>query len=154
MPIRPENKARRKKIYTLGYSGYSIGGFVAKLLDYQVSIVVDVRRRPVSRKQGFSKKTLQPCLSAEGIEYIHVPELGVPDWLRSQLRHGDISLESYLDHFRDHLNEQREALDSLCHMAIDNTCCIICLESDPKKCHRNVVAEIVSRIGGFDLIHL
>ena len=40
-------------------------------------MLCDVRRNPVSRKPGFSRKALASSCDAIGIRYVHMPELGI-----------------------------------------------------------------------------
>ena len=75
-------------LHTLGYSGFIPETFVAKLQSAGIEVLIDVRRNPVSRKKGFSKASLAEFLTDRGIEYVHLPALGVPESLREELREG------------------------------------------------------------------
>ena len=54
-------------LFTFGYEGLSIEDFVARLTLSGVREVFDVRELPLSRKRGFSKKSLAAALEAAGI---------------------------------------------------------------------------------------
>ena len=42
-------------MYTLGYEGLSLDGYLNKLITTNVNLLCDVRKNPLSRKYGFSK---------------------------------------------------------------------------------------------------
>jgi uncharacterized protein (DUF488 family) len=70
-------------IYTIGYEGLGPEDFLRQLRRANVSMVVDVRDVPLSRKRGFSKTALADALQAAGLEYTHVRSLGFPHALES-----------------------------------------------------------------------
>ncbi|WP_342774750.1 DUF488 domain-containing protein [Bartonella massiliensis] len=47
------------------------------LIENDIKFLCDVRKKPISRKHGFSKRQLEKAVSNIGIEYIHLPELGI-----------------------------------------------------------------------------
>ena len=51
---------------------------IATLRAAGVQTVLDVRDRPLSRRAGFSKKSLAASLEAAGIGYVHLRALGTP----------------------------------------------------------------------------
>ena len=76
----------RRKMYTLGYSGYDIETFVDKLLVNEIECLIDVREIPISRKKGFAKNALMERFAHCDIEYRHHKALGSPKVLRHQVR--------------------------------------------------------------------
>lgn len=57
-------------VYTIGYSGFSIDGFVETLKRYNVSLIVDVRSSPFSHYYPeYNKDVLEIYLRAHGIYY-------------------------------------------------------------------------------------
>jgi len=64
-------------LYTIGYEKRTIGEYIEILVTNDVALVIDVRKNPLSRKKGFSKKALASALSEVGIAYRHLPELGI-----------------------------------------------------------------------------
>ena len=75
-------------VYTVGYEGTDIDRFVATLKAAGVKRIADVRAVPISRKKGFSKKSLGARLEAEGIDYLHYVSLGDPKPGREAARAG------------------------------------------------------------------
>ena len=64
-------------LFTIGYEGRSLEGYLNALLGAGVTILCDVRRNPLSRKYGFSKTTLSSVCVGIGLRYEHLPELGI-----------------------------------------------------------------------------
>lgn len=135
-------------LHTLGYSGFTPETFAAKLQAAGVEVLVDVRRKPISRKKGFSSKGLAAFLSDRKIEYRHLPELGMPETLLSE-RHEGMDVGEYLAAFGRYLNGCDETLDELLRQCEEQHCCLMCLEKNPRECHRSVIAaELQARSNG------
>ncbi|MBU0464488.1 MAG: DUF488 domain-containing protein, partial [Proteobacteria bacterium] len=66
------------KIYTIGYSTFSIEDFIETIKSYGITAVADVRSSPYSKfKPEFNKKNFQKKLSEHNIVYVFLgPELG------------------------------------------------------------------------------
>lgn len=151
--------SQKALIYTIGYEGFSIGEFVAKLQSHNIGLLVDIRDNPYSRKKDFSAKRLSAHLAAAGIGYLHLKQLGCPAPIRSALKHnGDF--KAYKSAFLSHLITQSDALDYLCNLLLVNIICLMCLEQDESRCHRLLVAEkLAVRFSGdkppkLEIIHL
>lgn len=140
-----------KVLLTAGYAGLDPAAFLRRLRGNGVDVVVDVRQNPVSRKKGFSRSSLSKFLIANGIDYLHEPELGVPVELRQKLKRGEQDLASYFQRFRQHLSEHPDPLDRVYALALRKRCCLICLEHLPQECHRSVVAQAVMERNGHRL---
>ena len=76
------------RIFTIGYEGATMDGFIAALKHAGVERVIDVRALPLSRRPGFSKTPLCGALDEAGIEYVHLKALGTPAEGRSAARAG------------------------------------------------------------------
>ena len=59
----------KRKLYTIGYSGFDIESFIDKLLLNEIECLIDVREIPISRKKGFSKNAL---LTRLDLSLIHI----------------------------------------------------------------------------------
>jgi len=137
----------QRELFTAGYAGHDLDSFLHMLNAHRVDLVVDIRRNPVSRKKGFSRSALADFLAGQGIEYVHVRELGVPTELRDELRCGVCDLAEYLARFRNYLACEAHTLRDLGVMASRKRCCLLCVEERPEECHRSVVAEAASSCG-------
>lgn len=143
-----------KTLFTIGYEGASLADFLATLQVAQISILVDVRDVPLSRKPGFSKKSLAMHLAEIGVDYHHARELGDPKAGREAARKGDyVGFEAI---FRDHLarDESQSALACVIDIAISRSACLFCFERDPVVCHRSIVADAVTGRSAFQVKHL
>ncbi len=72
-------------VYTCGYEGLSVDGFLHRLVSTGIGRLIDVRMNPIARRFGFHKSTLARLCGNLGIEYVHVPELGIRSELRQEL---------------------------------------------------------------------
>lgn len=73
------------RVQTIGYEGHTLESYLNVLLQAGVSLLCDVRRNPISRKYGFSKKALSKGCEGVGLGYEHVPELGIDSSQRRNL---------------------------------------------------------------------
>ena len=117
-----------------------------------VQRVIDVRSFPHSRKPGFSKGPLSKFLEEEGIAYSHLPALGAPRELLTK-RKGGLTFAQIAPAYRKHLAGQTKALDEAKRLARASPSALLCLEKDPKECHRGILAQRMTR-AGFRVIHL
>jgi uncharacterized protein (DUF488 family) len=131
-------------LFTTGYEGFDQETFLWKLRLDGVEAIVDVRDNPVSRNRVFSQSSLKMFLNDNGIEYVHLQELGVPSHFRRALRLTD-DLVEYFAAYRQHLSEVQGALDELTQVVFRRRCCLLCVERDPLECHRSVLAEVFAR---------
>lgn len=133
-------------IFTIGYEGTQIEQFIEELIRNKILALIDVRKNAISRKKGFSKKRLSESMKAVGIEYIHMPELGIPSSLRRSL---DVSQpETYAELFNYYdesiLPQAADSISRITELAKEKgSIAITCFESDYKFCHRS---RIVKRI--------
>ena len=124
------------RIYSVGYEGLTVAGLIERLQQSRVEELVDVRASPYSRRPGFSKKRLAESLSAAGITYRHEPLLG------NAFRDVE-DFDAAMELMRDHLatGEPADAVDRLIASADGRRVAVLCLESDQRRCHRQVVLE-------------
>jgi uncharacterized protein (DUF488 family) len=108
-----------------------------------VSVLVDVRLTPISRKPGLSKRSLDESLAATGIRYEHLPALGNP----RDNREGFANAEDRGPRlrFRERLgsNTALAAVDHLVSLARDEAVAILCFERSESLCHREVIMDRV-----------
>lgn len=141
-------------VYTIGYEGTDIDRFVDTLKAAGVRRVADVRAVALSRKKGFSKKSLAARLEAEGIDYLHFVELGDPKPGREAARAG--LFEKFRAIYGAHFDSEdaQASLRKLVGAAGEKPTCLLCFERDPVTCHRSIVAEEMSRSKGFEVFDL
>ncbi|HSK48847.1 MAG TPA: DUF488 domain-containing protein [Coriobacteriia bacterium] len=129
------------RIFTIGYEGWGFDLWADELLANGVQTVVDVRELPLSRRPGWSKRSLAEKLAERGLGYVHMRALGTPAPLRHGLRDGSLPFHEFAPQFRAMLDDRAEELDALLHLARTQTVVLMCWEEDPAKCHRSLVVE-------------
>ena len=85
-------------LFTIGYEGISLETYINRLILNDIRTLCDVRRNAYSQKYGFSKVVLQQACAGVGIEYIHIPELGIASENRQNLasqKDYDILFDNY-----------------------------------------------------------
>lgn len=140
--------------YTVGYEGKCVDGFLAGLLRQGIARIVDVRRNAVSRKYGFAKSTLSKHLAGLGLEYVHIPELGIASGERADLTDAkayDALLERYE---RQHLPKKAVYIDRVIELLHEKPSALLCMERDPAMCHRSRLAANAGASGGLEVHHL
>lgn len=129
------------RIYSVGYEGMTVNGLVERLTGAHVSVVVDVRLNPSSRRPGFSRKELSERLAQAGIDYVHEKDLGNPPDNRDSFRNGDG--ETGRERMRFILlNGSRDALERVVALASKTRIAVLCVEREHRRCHRDVVAAM------------
>ncbi len=129
-------------VFTIGYEGLGIDSFLSLLAQHGIDTVVDVREYPVSRKPGFSKKSLAGVLHLAGREYVHISELGCPKQIRDCYRE-DGNWKRYTESFLKYLQTQTAAIVALSERTQSSRCALLCFEADHNFCHRSMVADAV-----------
>jgi uncharacterized protein (DUF488 family) len=134
-------------VFTIGYEQRSQAELVGVLVHAGVSLLVDVRELPLSRRRGFSKTSLAAALEAAGIAYVHERALGNPKPYRDAWKRGDAVAGSA--GYRAHIAEEAsESVDALARRVAEGGACLLCVEHDPAHCHRTLLAEALrERLG-------
>ena len=126
---------------TIGYEGRTVEGYLNVLLRAGVTILCDVRRNAMSRKYGFSKRTLAKACKDIGIRYIHLPELGIPPEERRNLKTRGAYQRLFSRYQKSHLSKQEKALASIRSLVQSGErVSLTCFERMPQLCHRHCVA--------------
>jgi hypothetical protein len=128
-------------LFTIGYEGKTVEAFVNLLIQNNIRLLCDVRKNPISRKFGFSKSKLARIVKNIGIEYTHIPELGIESDKRKDLE----TLDDYQALFADYekaLPSKAEVLDSLFSLLrAKNRVALVCYEKEPSMCHRHIIRD-------------
>ncbi|MBC6937276.1 MAG: DUF488 domain-containing protein [Chloroflexi bacterium] len=144
-------------LFTIGYEGLTIDSYLSILISNNISALVDVRKNPISKKYGFSKSQLKRYAESAKIEYIHLPELGVPSNMRQNLN----SEQAYIDLFNQYLQQilsnQSSSLRYLKDLVYDKRrVAITCFEASHTHCHRSKITEYFENDSSFEIpiVHL
>lgn len=151
----PEASSTAPAVYTMGYQEKSIDSFADDLLRKGIRTVCDVRANPLSRKYGFSGKSMKTIVEKLGIEYRPFPELGIP----SRMRVGNIdnfsSCQQLFDRYEaEILPTKKESVRRLAAVMQDGPTVTMCMEKDPQWCHRSRLATALSLECGLPVVHL
>lgn len=133
-----------RAIRTIGYEGASLGDFIATLHAANITLLLDVREFPISRRNGFSKNRLAEHLADEGIEYRHERALGSPKTIRYRLKESGDYDEFFREYDR-YLETQSELLSQLAQ-ELSGSVVLLCYERDPDSCHRKSVARALGEL--------
>ena len=139
-------KQEEKCLFTIGYEGRSIDEYLNILIKNNIKILCDVRKNPLSRKYGFSKNSLQKTTKNLGIEYLHIPELGIPSDLRKNLNTKQDYKTLFSFYENKVLPEQKNALNKI--FKIFNTkkrIALTCFEAESSMCHRNCISSALKK---------
>ena len=128
------------RLFTIGYEGRPVDEFIDLFSRRGIKAIIDVREHPYSRNRNYSRRNLESALATAGIEYIHLQNLGSPKDLRDKLRL-DHDYDYFKSHYIDYLNTQTDALSKLSNLLFTNVICLLCMERDPLRCHRSLIAE-------------
>jgi uncharacterized protein (DUF488 family) len=143
-----------RTLFTIGYEGASLPDFIATLQLAGVEHLIDVRAIAQSRRPGFSKNALCAALTAAGISYTHVRQLGDPKPGREAARRGEI--KSFQSIFEDHLQlpETKAALQIAAAICQAEVAALLCFERNPQLCHRTLVAKRLTDVCSLSVRHL
>jgi uncharacterized protein (DUF488 family) len=136
-------RRRKYPLYTIGYSGHTLDSFIAALQAEGVSLLIDVRMTPISRKKGFSKSALRQALEDTGIRYEHMRSLGSPRDLRNSLN-ANRDYDTFFASYRAYLANQTPSVSEAASLATLERTCLMCVEQEPHQCHRSVVADAIA----------
>jgi uncharacterized protein (DUF488 family) len=147
----------QKYLFTIGYEGKSLEGFLNLLMKNKIDILVDVRHNPISRKFGFSKEKLKSFCEKSFIEYIHLPQLGIPSEYRKHRSFDDLQ-KLFGFYYKNILLKNLDTIYNILFLLKnkDKKMAIMCFERDVNFCHRKLVAEEIKKISNdsIDIIHL
>lgn len=129
-------------LFTIGYEGLSLEAYMNRLIVNDVRVLCDVRKNAYSQKYGFSKSQLQQACVGIGIEYIHIPELGIESAERKDL----MSQKDYDMLFAKYEQTTLKVNETYLNIILDKIrdkgrVALTCFEKDPIQCHRGRIAK-------------
>jgi uncharacterized protein (DUF488 family) len=150
--VRFDVSASGSTFFTIGHSNRSVDELVALLRAANVTLLVDVRTIPRSRPNPqFNLDVLPQALSAHGIDYAHIAELG---GLRGRQRQVPSAANAFwqnqsFHNYADYAASEpfRRGLDRLRALARGRACAVMCAESVWWRCHRRIIADYLLAVG-------
>ena len=143
-----------KAIYTAGYEGLHIDGFLNALLEWGIERVVDVRRNPVSRRYGFHKSTFARLCGKVGIEYCHFPEVGIASSKRQVLNTPDDYQKLFNEYEEKQLPARLDTVREIARLMDEKASVLVCQEASASSCHRSRLATACTRYANLPVKHL
>jgi len=158
LAIIKQKKAKLKKdsavVFTIGYEGLSLEKYLNTLIQNDVRVLCDVRNNPISRKFSFSKDLLSHAVTKIGIDYVHVPELGIVSEKRKHLS-VDAEYTALFEEYAHQLPSRKGFIDTLFSIYMDKKrIALTCFEHDPAHCHRHVLSDYMAAKYHVKVVHL
>jgi uncharacterized protein (DUF488 family) len=142
------------KLATIGYEQATQAQVLDRLEAAGVKVLIDVRAVAASRRAGFSKTLLAASLAERGIDYVHLRALGTPKAGRQAARAGRTAEMRAIFEQQLETPEAQAELARAAAIASERKAVLLCLEADPRCCHRSIVAERLGAEGRFEVEHL
>lgn len=137
-------------LFTIGYEGITLETYLNKLIKNNIKVLCDVRKNALSMKYGFSKSQLKNACNGVGIEYIHIPEVGIESDQRQELKTQkdyDCLFEDYKEiNLKKTIDTQTEILNLLVK---NKRIALTCFEANICQCHRKHLSESITNLKGF-----
>ncbi len=143
------------KIHTIGFTQKSAERFFDALAAAGVRQVVDTRLHNTSQLSGFAKREdlryfLQEIVS---IDYSHEPLFAPEEATLFAYRKKQISWQEYERSFKSLLNVRK--VEKVIDPHALNETCLLCSESEPRFCHRRLVADYLREAwSGVEIHHI
>jgi uncharacterized protein (DUF488 family) len=145
---------QKSAIFTIGYQDYSLLGLVNILKEQGIDTLVDVRYDAYSKRPEFCKGRLRSAIEEAGMEYIHRPELGTPTQLRKKITNAGSGQEVFRLYFERISKVNYRYVEAVAELASPRKLVLMCMEKEPERCHRKILADFLSRKFGFEVVHL
>lgn len=144
-----------EQIWTIGHSTHSIENFTGMLNTFNITMLVDVRQFPGSRKfPHFNKENLAISLQEQGISYRHLIELGgrrKSDRESKNIAWRHPAFRSYADYMET--DDFSTGIDLLKNIAINQATAYMCSEAVWWRCHRSMISDYL-KAEGWKVMHI
>ncbi|HEY9245739.1 MAG TPA: DUF488 family protein [Candidatus Methanoperedens sp.] len=132
-------------VFTIGYEGKDIDSFLNILIKNEIDLLIDVRKNPFSMNFSFTKDKLKNYLGKTGIEYIHIPELGIDGELRENL----VTITDYQNLFKQYeattLVQEYQQILHIMKLSEKHRVALMCFEANKNMCHRGIIADNIEK---------
>ena len=132
-------------LFTIGFTGKSAEKFFGLLKSSKATKLIDIRINRTSQLAGFAKEQdlefFLPKLA--GMDYFVREDLAPTKELLSSYRDKEINWEEFAQKYQE-LLKQRGSLESF-DSEVFNNAVLLCSENEPEKCHRTLLAELISK---------
>lgn len=143
------------KLYTIGFTGKSAQKFFELLEKNGVKKIVDTRISNNSQLSGFAKGQDLAFFARRiaNIDYEHRLEFAPTRELLDSYRKKSLRWDDYTVEYLNLL--QARDIKNTVDVVQLHSCCLLCSEHSPEKCHRRLLAEYLQEINPeVQIIHL
>lgn len=141
---------QQPQLFTIGYEGKSLETYINELIRHNIKALCDVRKNAFSMKYGFSKKQLRTACEGVGINYVHLPELGIPSALRQHLAAQSDYDQLFVQYKKEVLPVKTTAQESIITLLREKgNVALTCFEANSCQCHRRPLAEHIQAFPQF-----
>jgi len=142
-----------KIAFTVGYQGVDVDDMARAAKAAGVTVVVDTRRNPTSRRPAFRREALRASLSRHGMGYQSRPALGVPPRIRPLALTRPWMFRAA---YRGILSRADDAgeLDATLETMRAETVALLCFEAEPGQCHRSLLADAIAARAPITFVNL
>jgi len=150
------------ELATIGVYGFTAETFIGALRAARVRLLLDVRQRRGVRGSEYAwanSKRLQAALDEAGVGYQHLPELAPTTEMR-QLQYAaddregvgkrsrEVLAPEYVRRYTGEILDRADLESIGATIAERGPAALLCVEREPRACHRSLVAErLVARHG-------
>jgi len=149
--IKAQPKGDKIVLFTIGYEGISLEEYLVRLIKNDVKVLVDVRYNPLSMKYGFSKSQLKKYCSSLGIEYIHIPDVGIHSDQRQELNSQSDYDNLFVSYKENNLTQTSKSQNEILNLLKQHKrIALTCFEANICQCHRKHLAEAIETLPEFN----
>ncbi len=144
------------KLYTIGFAKKTAEKFFNLLEANNIERLVDIRLNPRGQLAGFTKQDDLPYFLSRlaHCEYHYFKVLAPSDEILSNYRN-DKNWNRYVLEFEKLMNERKIPYSLDRTFFEEKTCCLLCSEPTPDKCHRRLVSERLARYWSkLEIVHI
>jgi ParB/RepB/Spo0J family partition protein len=135
-------------VLTVGFSQKSIEHLIEELSIAGIKLLIDVRKNPLSQyRPEFNKENLMSVLKDSGIRYEHIEQLGVTRELRDRLYSKQITYQEFFDIYDKEILTEKWIHHLTKQIDGNGPIALLCTEISPTLCHRNRIAEVLTKEG-------
>jgi uncharacterized protein (DUF488 family) len=142
-------------IYTIGHSTRSIEQFISLLKENDIGVLIDVRNFPGSKRYPhFNKETLDTSLGDQGIQYVHMKDLGgrrKPEQNSINTRWRHTAFRGYADYMQTDVFQS--TMQELMDIASKHISAYMCSEAVWWSCHRSLISDYL-KIRDWKVLHI
>ena len=144
-------KGNKTVLFTIGYEGISLEEYLVRLLKNDVKVLVDVRNNPLSMKYGFSKSQLKKYCASLGIDYVHIPEVGIQSDQRQELNTQSDYDKLFAVYRKNNLSKTATSQNEILKLLKQHKhIALTCFETNICQCHRKHLAEAIETLPYFN----